>query len=185
MAKFDHWSSPLGDVESKLPDFIECLAVCEQWNVRCDPDDPEFKNFSSALIGEDLPLQPNRSIMGKKGVKALWLAPNEWLIISNDSLDTNMAAAQKFMAHTAMTDLSSNRVIFALKGSNAREILAKYCDFDFHPSVFSVGSCAQTLFAKSQTIIECTAANEFHIYVRNSFSRYVADLLIDASREFF
>ena len=184
MAKFDHWSSPIGELEKELPRFIERHPVCEQWNVRCDPDDPEFRNFSAALIGEALPLQSNRTITGKNGVKALWLAPDEWLVISNSSLDENIEAVQKVKAHTAVTDLSANRLIFSIKGADARVILAKCCDFDFHPSVFAIGNCAQTLFAKSQALIECIAEDEFHIYVRNSFSRYVAELLIDASKEF-
>ncbi|WP_025898823.1 sarcosine oxidase subunit gamma [Sneathiella glossodoripedis] len=184
MEKFNHWSSPLGEIKADFPPFIEELAMREQWNIRCHPEDKQFNDLSDILLGERFPENPNSVVQGNGGAKVLWLSPTEWLLVKDKEIGEQIEKIRSITAHLSITDVSANRVILSLTGENARTILSKCCDFDFHPEVFHKSRCAQTLMAKSQAIIECTGENEFHIYVRNSFSRYVAEILIDASREF-
>lgn len=184
MAKFNHWVSRVNVLESEFPEFLKVIPGQEQWNVRCDPNAKIFPRIGDDLIGAGLPTQPNRVEAGTKERKALWLGPDEWLVMSEDALQERVSKLLEMEGHFAITDISANRVILSLSGKFAREILAKSCDFDFHPNVFSKGCCAQTMLAKAQVIVECPDTNIYYIYVRNSFARYVSEWLIDASREF-
>jgi sarcosine oxidase subunit gamma len=60
----------------------------------------------------------------------------------------------------------------------------KSSEVDFHPRAFAPGNCVQTLIAKSQAIVEQVGRETFHIYVRNSFSRYAGAWLAEALVEY-
>ncbi|WP_169568987.1 sarcosine oxidase subunit gamma [Sneathiella limimaris] len=186
MARFDHWISPLGDLEKQLPKNLKCLSFRDQWNVRCQADTKIFSEMGKAFVGEDLPQQPNRVIESEAGVKAIWLSPDEWLIVSESDLQETVSKLLKKRTKEvfSIVDLSANRIIFELTGPDCRNILAKSSELDFHDRSFGIGNSAQTLLAKSQALVERTDADCYHIYVRNSFSRYVAEWLCDAMAEF-
>ena len=165
----------------QLPEGLRQLPPPTQLNLRGDPGDEAFLMTVKSLTGIDLPVTPNKVATGKD-VKALWLSPDEWLIVCETpqaDLAGKLEEALKGQ-HVAVNDLSANRIVFELSGPYCREVLMKCCEMDFHPRVFQPGDCAQTLIAKSQAIIEQTDAAVFHIYVRCSFSRYVGGWLAEA-----
>jgi len=186
MAKFDHWRSPVADMGANFPKCLKALPFTHQWNIRVSPSDAAFDGLCKGLIGTAFPQTPNHVQTGTDGTKAIWLAPDEWLVVSLDDMAAKIAQQRKDLgaAHVALTDISANRIIFELSGPHPREILMKSCELDFHPRVFKEGQAAQTLLAKSQALIEKTDVDCFHIYVRNSFARYVAGWLCDAAREY-
>ena len=157
-----------------------------QLNLRGNAADPAFAGAVRTELGCDLPLSANTWSSGKGGA-ALWLGPDEWLVVApsgrNEALYASMRGALKAVHHS-VTDISANRTILEVSGEHARLVLAKGCPLDLHGSAFSVPQCAQTLLAKSQMILQCIDARPtFRVFVRISFAPYVAEWLIDAASE--
>jgi sarcosine oxidase, subunit gamma len=113
------------------------------------------------------PTEPNTT-----GGRALWLGPDEWLVIGGREEDYPDA--------DAAVDVSAGRVCFELAGEDAEDVLAQGCSLDLHPSVFAAGRCAQTLLAKAQVILHRRDAETFRILVRPSYAPYLRAWLDDA-----
>jgi sarcosine oxidase subunit gamma len=99
----------------------------------------------------------------------LWLGPDEWLVLGGREADYAVAC-----------DVSANRVVLELSGADARAVLAAGCAIDLRPRAFGPGRCAQTLLARAQVILQCTADDTFRIFVRPSFAPYLRAWLEDA-----
>jgi sarcosine oxidase subunit alpha len=74
-------------------------------------------------------------------------------------------------------DVSGQRTVLELAGPGALEVLTTGCPIDLHPSVFT--GHAQTFLAKTPVILERDGA-AYRIYVRSSYTRYLAEWLLDA-----
>ena len=114
-----------------------------------------------------LPAEPN-TVQGD----AIWLGPDEWLVLGGREEDYPGAAAA--------VDVSANRVGFALSGPGAADVLAQGCSLDLDASAFPPGRCAQTLVARAQVILLRPDAETFHLLVRPSFAPYLRAWLEDA-----
>jgi sarcosine oxidase subunit gamma len=115
------------------------------------------------------PLEPNTT-----AGRALWLGPDEWLVIG--------AHEEDFPDAAAAVDVSANRVCLELVGDDVEEVLAQGCLLDLHKSVFAPGRCAQTLLARAQVILHRRDAETFRILVRPSYAPYLRMWLEDAIR---
>ena len=168
----------------------ETIAIREypfaaQVNLRGDPDAPEFTAAVERIVGCGLLRDANTVCRTADAERAiLWLGPDEWLIVAGEgeglgfSTELENALSSR---HTSVIDVSANRTVIEIAGRGARDHLAKGCSLDLHASAFAVDHCAQTLLANVQVIIEQTDdAPTFRIYVRPSFSRYLADWLLEA-----
>ena len=73
-----------------------------------------------------------------------------------------------------------------LRGEHARDVLAKGCSLDLHPTVFGPGAAAQTMLGLAAVVLIPLndTGTDYRILVRSSFARYLADWLIDAAEEF-
>jgi len=154
-----------------------------QINFRGDPDDVGVTDVVREVVGCDLPTTANTVLRNGRGDRSiLWLGPNEWLIVGREGLGVGAELMNGFSDHhVSVLDVSANRAIIELSGLGAREVLAKGCSLDLHLREFTKDRCAQTLLAQVQIILEQTdAAPTFRIYVRPSFSRYLADWLLNA-----
>jgi len=139
----------------------------------------------TAALGFALPVTPNE--VGARGDRrALWLAPDEWLVVGPDG---QQAAIEQELrnglngAFGSVTDVSANRTLLEVRGAEARVRLAHGVAIDLDPRSFGPGRCAQTLLAKAQVIIECRDESSLILYVRASFATYAADWLLDAVAE--
>ncbi len=103
---------------------------------------------------------------------AVWLGPDEWLVLGGREEDFPDAAAA--------VDVSANRVCLELSGPGAAGVLARGCALDLHPSVFPPGRCAQTMVARAQVILLRTGDDVFRLLVRPSFAPYLRAWLRDA-----
>jgi sarcosine oxidase, subunit gamma len=115
------------------------------------------------------PIEPNTT-----AARALWLGPDEWLVVG--------AREEDFPDAAAAVDVSANRVCFELVGDDVEDVLAQGCSLDLHSSVFAPGRCAQTLLAKAQVILHRRDAETFRILVRPSYAPYLRLWLEDAIR---
>ena len=120
-----------------------------------------------SLRGEP-PMPPN-TVAGD----ALWLGPDEWLVLGGREEDYPDA--------WAAVDVSANRVCLELSGEGAAEVLARGCTLDLHLSVFPLGSCAQTLLARAQVILYRTDEHVFRLLARPSLADYLRVWFRDAT----
>ena len=156
-------------------------------NLRGDPVDGGFTCAAAGVLGFRLPTEPNTT-GGKGGLLALWLGPDEWLVVTppdaQPSLADSLEAALDGI-HSSVADVTGGHTVITLSGPRAREVLAKGCPLDLHPSVFRPGDCAQTLLAKANVTIRCVDdAPSFELIVRRSFADYTALWLHDAALEY-
>ncbi len=115
---------------------------------------------SMVLVRGEPPMPPN-TVAGNE----IWLGPDEWLVLGEREEDYPDALAA--------VDVSANRVGFELSGEGAADVLARGCALDLHPSVFPVGSCAQTLLARTPVILLAPGDHAFRLLVRASFAGHI------------
>jgi len=185
--------SPLATVEGGAnPLEFDGLRIVEvpflgHLNLRLDPTNTALVNAAEAAIGIELPLEPNRST-GSSAQAALWLAPNEWLLLTPQDRQTGLVEdLERTLAgeHFAVNDISSGQTLISVTGAAARELLARGCSIDLHPRKFAPGCCAQTLFAKT-TVLICQWEDSppaFGLIVRRSFADHLWTWLADAARD--
>jgi sarcosine oxidase subunit gamma len=116
---------------------------------------------------------------------ALWLGPDEWLLIapaaSADATGAALAAALAATAHS-LVDVSHRQVALELTTPEAVLLLAAGCPLDLEPGAFPVGMCTRTLLAKAEIVLWRTGAEVFRIEVWRSFAPYVSAFLAEAAR---
>jgi sarcosine oxidase subunit gamma len=161
---------------------IRELPFVSQLNMRADAKDAGRMDGLAAGLGFALPLLPN-SVSSRDTRRALWLGPDEWLVVDQDG---QVEALEQGLrdglngAFGSIVDVSANRTVLEISGPRAREFLAHGVSVDLDERTFGPGRCCQTLLAKAQVIIEFRNEAVFHVYARSSFAVYVADWLLDA-----
>jgi sarcosine oxidase subunit gamma len=155
-----------------------------QVNLRADSKDADLMQRLASSVGAlALPIAPN-TVTSRGDRRALWLGPDEWLLVGPDGKQGNFEDALRVSlagAFSSIVDVSANRTVLAIGGAKARDLLAHGVAIDFDPRSFGPGRCAQTLLAKAQVIIERRDESAFHLYARTSYAAYVADWLVDAA----
>lgn len=161
------------------------LPFLSQVNFRADPKDASLmQRIATSLGGLALPVVPN-TVTPRGDRRALWLGPDEWLIVGPDGKRGAFQDALRVgLAGTfgSIVDVSANRTLLEVRGVKARDLLAHGVHIDLDERAFGPGHCAQTLLAKAHVIIECREdESAFDVFIRSSFACYVADWLLDAS----
>ena len=179
------WSARFSTVSVASGNFsIREVAFATQINLRVDA--AAFGPKLRTVLGCDLPVTANTWNSGAD-CAVLWLGPDEWLVVApdgrNEALCADLHGALNDVHHSVV-DLSANRTIIEIAGTDARVVLAKGCPLDLHGGAFKPPQTAQTLLAKSQIILQCVDAHPvFRLFVRLSFAPYVAEWLLDAAAE--
>ncbi len=174
--------SPLDGVE--LLDGLREVPFLAQVDLRAGPDDQDLLADIAKAIGFELPIEPN-AVNGVVDHHALWLGPDEWLVVGPPGTEVDLvrilrsALGDRF---GAVVDVSAARTTLELTGPHARSLLEFGCSVDLDPRAFPPGSCAQTLVARAQVILQqVDAAPTYRLYVRPSFAAYLAAWLTDAA----
>ena len=113
---------------------------------------------AAAADGARLPLPLDAEHGGRRRRRphALWLGPDEWLVVGA-ARERGGARGRSWPARGAATgsvvDLSANRTALEVAAPRARDVLAKGCALDLHPRAFGPGRCAQTLLGRAQVIL--------------------------------
>jgi len=164
---------------------IRELPFLAQLNLRVDAGDATVMSQLTDSLGFSLPLTPNTSTQAVDR-RALWLGPDEWLIVGPENHQDAINEALRVGldgAFGSIVDVSANRTVLEIRGVGARDLLAHGVPIDLDLRSFAANQCAQTLLAKAQVIIERRDGSDFHIYARTSFASYVANWLLDAVAE--
>lgn len=185
-------TSPLQGFSDTFAALPPTVRLCEEpfvamVDLRADPDGTAASR-ASAILELALPTTPS-TYVSNDTVTAIWMGPDEWLITAG----TRSAAELEAQLRSAVTehggaaiDVSAQRTTLRLSGTDARDVLAKGCSLDLHPTVFRKGAAAQTMLGLAGVVLIALddAGTDYRILVRSSFARYLAEWLIDAAEEF-
>lgn len=177
-------AEPLAALQSRIDQagFADTTLVTipfvAQVGLRVDPASPAATRVEAAL-GLELP-EANR-VAESGGRRALWLGPDEWLVVAADGEERSLVALLEdaTAGEGSVVDLSANRTGLEVSGPASRTVLATCCALDLHPRVFGPGDCAQTLIHKSGVLIEHRGDDRYLLLVRPSFAASVAEWLLD------
>jgi sarcosine oxidase subunit gamma len=119
---------------------------------------------------------------------ALWLGPDEWLLLVPGATDpvpiaAAIEAATAGVPHS-LVDVSHRQLCIEVSGPEAATVLAAGCPLDLSVAAFPVGTATRTVLAKAEIVLARTGPDVFHIEVWRSFSAYVWNYLDEARREF-
>ena len=137
-----------------------------QIDLRADPRALPFKSP-----------EPNASTMWS-GRDVLWLGPDEWLVVGDPGTEGSIQRELEGAMtdhHHSVVDVSANRIVFELV--DGLEALSSGCGLDLHPSRWTPGMCAQTLFGGAQVILQRLDERTTRVFVRPSFADYFVDRL--------
>lgn len=135
----------------------------------------------SSALGLTLPTAPKTS--GRAGGRsALWLGPDEWLVIDETGADLLALLAGVGVAHSAV-DVSHRNVGIIVSGPGAEATLAAGCPQDLSPEVFPVGASSRTVFGKAEIVLLRTEDDTFRVECWRSFSDYVFGLLVEGAQD--
>ena len=158
------------------------MPVATMFDLRLRASDAALVAAAEAAFALALPLAPNAS-SAANGRTALWLGPDQWLIVA--PVGAAPVGAPELAGDASIVDVSDLRAVFELAGPHARDVLAKGCAVDLHPRVFQPGDCALSALARIRVALHQPAAdNAYRIYVERSYAPYLWDWLIDAMREY-
>lgn len=134
-------------------------------------------------LAVQLPASPCRAAHDGERA-ALWLGPDEWLLIAADgsaaSLAAALTAALQALPHS-LVDVSHRQVALALDGPQAATLLAAGCPLDLDARAFPVNMCTRTVLGKAEVVLWRTGPDAFRIEVWRSFASYVCELLAEAA----
>ncbi|KQV35052.1 MULTISPECIES: sarcosine oxidase subunit gamma [unclassified Rhizobium] len=142
---------------------------------------PDAVASLSAALGIELPTRPKASA-SSGGRHALWLGPDEWLIIDETEADLLSSAASSGVMHSA-TDVSHRNTALLVKGPGAEATLNSGCPQDLSLAIFPVGGCSRTVFGKAEIVLLRTAEDAFRVECWRSFAPYVSGLLAEGAED--
>ena len=135
----------------------------------------------SKALGLALPAKPKTSASAA-GRHALWLGPDEWLVIDETEADLAAACASVTVLHSAV-DVSHRNTAILVSGPGAEAVLSAGCPQDLSPASFPAGACSRTVFGKIEAVIFRSGEDAFRLEVWRSFSDYAFTLLAEAARD--
>jgi sarcosine oxidase subunit gamma len=145
---------------------------------------PEVVGPVAAAFGVAPPTAPLAS--ASEGARAaLWLSPDEWLLIAEDQpadLFAGLETALASVFHT-LVDVSHRQVAIDLEGPGAARALSAGVPLDLDVVGFPVGMAARTLLFKAEITLWRREETRFRIEVARSFGPYVADVLDQSARD--
>ncbi len=113
---------------------------------------------------------------------ALWLGPDEWLVIDQGESNLMEACSSVKSAHSA-TDVSHRNVAMTVSGEGAEATLNAGCPQDLSLDAFPVGACSRTLFGKAEVVLLRVTEDTFRVECWRSFADYVFGLLEEGARD--
>lgn len=131
---------------------------------------------------------PAANTVNSAGARHLvWLGPDETLLLCEAGKEEELQRLLKAEftgTHNAVSNVTDGLCALQLDGAAVRQVLAKGCALDLHPSAFAAGQCAQTLVSHAGVTLIATDADSFLLICRTSFAPYMVDWLQDAALEF-
>jgi sarcosine oxidase, subunit gamma len=193
MADVLNRQSPLQDWGTRFAELPESARIEEEpfttmVDLWVDPSGAGGAAAAGVLGVAALPTTPSTLVDGPDAA-VIWFGPQEWLICSSSRTGEDLEAALRDATAEhggAAVDVSAQRTAVRLRGARARDVLAKGCSIDLHPTEFAPGAAVQTTLGLAAVVLIPLSDNgtDYRILVRSSFARHLAEWLIDAGREY-
>ncbi|MGI9436983.1 MAG: sarcosine oxidase subunit gamma [Geminicoccaceae bacterium] len=155
-------------------------------DLRGNPGDRGFMSAVGRSLDLLLPTEPCTSA-SQGDVSALWLGPDQWLIICQEdrtaALITELDEALGSI-HAATTDVSAGRCSFRLRGPDVLDVLAKGCPLDLDPRSVKPGYVAGSVLAKITALVHLSEDGVVDLYAGRSFADYLWAWLENAGLEY-
>ena len=154
-------------------------------DLRGQPSDKKFMSAVKSVFGFDLPKAP-RSSASWGDMKALWLSPDQWLILCTRSKTTSLLAelaAALGKIHSLAVDVSDMRTIIRLEGEGVRETLMKGSSLDLISDDYNAGTVRRMRFAEIAALLHVVEDNVIDLYVFRSYAEYTWAFLLKAARK--
>jgi sarcosine oxidase subunit gamma len=117
---------------------------------------------------------------------ALWLGPDEWLLIGPDvdapAVADAIERATQDLPH-ALVDIGHRQVAVSVTGNGAALVLSAGCPLDLDEASVPVGMCTRTVLAKAEIVLWRIGADSFRIEVSRTFAAYLWQFLEQARRD--
>jgi sarcosine oxidase, subunit gamma len=141
---------------------------------------PDAVGVLSMALSIELPEKPkSSSTAGKRS--ALWLGPDEWLVIDAGDKDPAADLAKVTALHSAV-DVSHRNTAILVSGPAAEATLNAGCPQDLSLEIFPVGAVSRTVLGKIEIVLWRTGEDAFRVECWRSFSDYAFSFLSDAAR---
>lgn len=127
-------------------------------------------------VGVDIPVQRRISSGGQGSVA--WMSPDELLVLTPYADASNVAATLVRALgdnFATVAEVSDARAMFAIKGPQARDVLAKICPVDF--SDFQIGEIRRTRASQVAAAIWRESEDDWRLVCFRSVGVYMFDLL--------
>lgn len=137
----------------------------------------EALTAAEGALGFALPREACRSA-SLNDTHALWLGPDEWLILSapEAGLGDRLEAAMGAHPHS-LVEVTDRQVGLVISGIEAEAVLSVGCPLDLDQAAFPVGMCTRTVLSKAEIVLWRTGPETFHLEVWRSFSAYLRQFL--------
>ena len=121
--------------------------------------------------------------VAKDDTAALWLGPDEWMLVTPDpdasAVAVKVGQALAGVPHS-LVDVSHRNTGFMVSGAGAATLLAEGCPLDLDLSVCPVGFCSRTVLGKCEVVLWRVAPDAFRVECWRSFAPYLAAFLNQA-----
>jgi sarcosine oxidase subunit gamma len=139
---------------------------------------------AGAAFGIELPQEPCRA--AEAGPRAaLWLGPDEWLLIApdgaRDAVSRDLPDRIGSEPHS-LVEVSDRQVVVVVSGADAELLLSAGCPIDLDVAAFPIGACTRTVLGKTEIVLWRRAQDSFHLEVWRSFAAYLTAFLDEAVR---
>ncbi|MBL1111080.1 sarcosine oxidase subunit gamma [Streptomyces sp. 110] len=152
-------------------------------NLRLDPVS-EAADRMEKTLGAPLPRECGHTTASGPHTVA-WLGPDEWLVLSEEPIDTVELRQALAGDPGSVVDVSANRTTLELSGPAARQVLEKGCRLDLHPRAFGPGRAVSTTVGPVPVLLwQLDNAPTYRLLPRSSFADHLARWLIDAMSEY-
>jgi sarcosine oxidase subunit gamma len=135
----------------------------------------------SAALGVELPQKPKSSTTRARRT-ALWLGPDEWLVIDEAGRDPLADCAGVEELHSAV-GISHRNVGISVAGAAAAAALNAGCPQDLSLAAFAVGAASRTILGKVEIVLLRTGEDAFRVECWRSFADYVFTFLTEAAKD--
>lgn len=150
---------------------------CARFVLRCDPREAPL---AGAAFGIALPLARGQTV--EAGPRAaLWLGPDEWLLLAEPGADLAAVPNLAAIAHS-LVDLSDAQVALVLHGPGAARLLSAGCPLDLHGAAFPAGMATRTVLGRVGITLWRRGAQEWRLEVGRSLAVHAREFLAEAAR---
>ena len=148
--------------------------------------DHTFMAAAKEVLGFDLPKKP-RASSAWGDLQALWLAPDQWLILCTGAKKAELLANLRRAfdgLHMLVVDVSDMRAILRAEGDAARTVLLKGCSLDLLGPGYGAGTVRRVRFAEIAALMHVVSEKPdvIDIYVFRSYADYAWDWFLANAR---